>query len=338
VHSPFPKWKLSFKVYFMQKITDSKKIEFRKAIQHVSFRDLELFEHAALHDSLAAAARELAVKAPFLTKMIKRLESQLGVELFKRSVDGIRLTSEGLELIGFCNSIKQTLDKTTWRENPQAVEQPHFITLAGSVFLLAHLVAPLLPSITQKEKRGLRLLEMMNSQIVSKEAQSYIDAALHHEKLSWGTSWKSYPLGTLEWVLCARKGHPLPKRSAQAEVIKYPLITSTVLSPKGLRLANDQCPIPSGRRLRLSEVSNGEIGLRIAEVTDQLIFMPSLQAAPAFRAGTLCRIEVTDWQPIRHTLYLSVHQDRVSQRWLQAAISALESGIERAKDIGNVGQ
>jgi DNA-binding transcriptional LysR family regulator len=154
----------------MAKISESKKIEFRKAIQHISFRDLELFEHAAQHRSLSAAARELNIKPPFLTKIIKRLEGQLGVELFIRSADGVQLTSEGIEFIDFCKSITHTLDKVIWKKDPEAMEQPEFITIAGPIFLLAHLVAPLLPRVMQTEKRGLRLIEMISSQIVSTEA------------------------------------------------------------------------------------------------------------------------------------------------------------------------
>jgi hypothetical protein len=36
---------------------------------------------------------------------------------------------------------------------------------------------------------------------------------------------------------------------------------------------------------------------------------------------------------VRKTVYLSVHQDKVSQRWLQTAIKTLEDGLQRINRV-----
>jgi hypothetical protein len=118
----------------------------------------------------------------------------------------------------------------------------------------------------------------------------------------------------------------------EAEVLRYPFVVPVSLSGQGFRTGTDNCPIPSTKRLRLSEVSNGEIGLHIIENSDQLIFFPDIQAQAALRDGKIRTIEVKDWAPLRKTVYLSVHQDKVTQRWLQVTIKALEEGLRRTKN------
>lgn len=60
--------------------------------------DLDLYRvfHAvARSGSVSAAARELYVSQPAITQAIKRLEEQLGVQLFQRTSRGMSLTPEG---------------------------------------------------------------------------------------------------------------------------------------------------------------------------------------------------------------------------------------------------
>ena len=313
----------------MKKGLHSPTIELRNALQEMSFQDLALFEVVARHASLSAAARESGHKAPFLTKAMKRLESLLQVKLLDRTHQGISLTNEGVEFLQFCMSIGNTVEKTNWQKDVGAFVQPSFIALAGPMFLLTHLVAPVLPSTLRKEKIGLRLVEMPNSQMIATSTRSYIEAAIHCEDLDWGNAWQSYPLGTLEWVLCSRIDHPLSSSATEKEILRYPFVTPTALSSQGFKTGGDHCPLPLKRRLRMTEVSNGEIGLRVVQNTDQLIFIANIQAQEAVRLGKIQIIQVKDWKPQRKTVHLSIHQSKVKQRWLQLTIRALEEGLRR---------
>ena len=59
---------------------------------------LRAFEAAARNESFKEAAAELAVTPVAVTRHIKRLESELGIELFERLHRGVRLTNAGREL------------------------------------------------------------------------------------------------------------------------------------------------------------------------------------------------------------------------------------------------
>ncbi len=60
---------------------------------------LRAFEAAARHESFKQAAAELGVTPVAVTRHIKGLEDELGVELFERLHRGVRLTDTGQELL-----------------------------------------------------------------------------------------------------------------------------------------------------------------------------------------------------------------------------------------------
>jgi DNA-binding transcriptional LysR family regulator len=66
----------------------------------VDTRLLRYFAAVAAEENLTRAAERLFVSQPALTKQIKQLESQLGVQLFRRSRAGMTLTPPGQALAG----------------------------------------------------------------------------------------------------------------------------------------------------------------------------------------------------------------------------------------------
>lgn len=59
------------------------------------FSDLNLFALVARHRNLAAAARELGVTPPSISKRLAQLEKRLGVRLVNRTTRRLSLTAEG---------------------------------------------------------------------------------------------------------------------------------------------------------------------------------------------------------------------------------------------------
>jgi DNA-binding transcriptional LysR family regulator len=66
---------------------------------HVSWSELELFLAVAQAGSLSAAAKQLRVTQPTVSRQLAELEARLGEPLFVRSVDGARLTAFGERMI-----------------------------------------------------------------------------------------------------------------------------------------------------------------------------------------------------------------------------------------------
>jgi DNA-binding transcriptional LysR family regulator len=78
----------------------------------VDTRLLRYFSAVAADGNLTHAAERLSVSQPALTKQIKQLESQLGVQLFTRSRAGMILTAAGLALASTTPVVLAEWDKT----------------------------------------------------------------------------------------------------------------------------------------------------------------------------------------------------------------------------------
>jgi len=65
---------------------------------------LRAFEAAARHGSLTRAAEELLVQQPAVSRQVKELERQMGVQLFRRGSDGLSITPEGAKLFQVATS------------------------------------------------------------------------------------------------------------------------------------------------------------------------------------------------------------------------------------------
>jgi len=302
----------------------------RNALQKLCFEDLALFEAIARHGSLAAGAREMRLRPSHVSKIIQRIETTLDVSLFKRTTVGISLTAEGVEFLEICKKLLETLDQTKWISGSAIPKQVPLFTMVGPMFLLAHLVGPNAMKALKEFGQGLRLLQMTESEMLASSSQGHFDLALHCEPLAWSRAWTTHPIGTVERVLCARADHPLPSRCSEKELLQFPFVVSSWMTPQGPRLEEDHCPVPMKQRLRIVETSSGEIALRTLTSTDQVVFLPKIQAQTFIQQKILRVIECKDWLPSRKPVYLTVSQDRLSQKWVKALIQSLEAGLVMA--------
>lgn len=192
--------------------------------------------------------------------------------------------------------MSETLDQNRWLSpNQTARSQVPLYTLAGPTYLVAHLIAPIAPKALKNEPIGLRLYDTGNRDILSRAIRDQFNG------------------------FCATEN----------EVIQFPFALATQLNADGFRPAEDNCPIPEKQRLRVLEARTREIEIKSVENTDQLIFLPHIQVADLIGQNRLQAIEVSEWAPVRKTAYLTVHQDKVKQKYVNILLQALEAGLTR---------
>lgn len=76
------------------------------------FRDLHAFVKVAEAGNLHLAAEALGVTQPALTKLVRRLETSLGVQLLERSARGVTLTEFGRVLYARSKTLQQVTEDT----------------------------------------------------------------------------------------------------------------------------------------------------------------------------------------------------------------------------------
>ena len=72
----------------------------------IDLRELEYFLAIAERRSFTAAAAELNITQPALTKSIRLLEDELGVQLFRRLPRGVELTPYGASLARHARAVR----------------------------------------------------------------------------------------------------------------------------------------------------------------------------------------------------------------------------------------
>ena len=55
--------------------------------------------------SMNEASKALFISQPSLSQAVKELETEIGVELFKRSNRGVSVTQEGIEFLGYARQV-----------------------------------------------------------------------------------------------------------------------------------------------------------------------------------------------------------------------------------------
>ncbi|MCV6589626.1 MAG: LysR family transcriptional regulator [Marinobacterium sp.] len=79
----------------------------------MDIRQLRYFHTIARLQSFTRAAEELHIAQPAISMAIRKLEQQLGLQLFQRSQRQVRLTDEGLRLLEHAGRILQAVDDAT---------------------------------------------------------------------------------------------------------------------------------------------------------------------------------------------------------------------------------
>lgn len=85
---------------------------------NISYDSYRVFYYAAKYRSFSQAAAALYSNQPNVTRMIRKLESELGCALFFRSPQGVRLTPEGEKLYTHITSRLRASRQAKRRSSP----------------------------------------------------------------------------------------------------------------------------------------------------------------------------------------------------------------------------
>ncbi|WP_454693178.1 LysR substrate-binding domain-containing protein [Achromobacter aegrifaciens] len=189
----------------------------------MNLRQLRAFTLIAEHGSIRAAARALSVTQPAATRSLRELEQSVGVELVRRSVKGVELTTYGEALYKRAIVIMQETRRA--REEIGQMRDGEGGTLNLAVSSAALVVVP--DALVAFRARMPRVAVSFNE----------VAPPYSHEQLELGRydflvqteydgeisdGFAHRPLFTLPLAVGARLGHPLRKARSLAELHDAP--------------------------------------------------------------------------------------------------------------------
>jgi DNA-binding transcriptional LysR family regulator len=194
----------------------------------MDLRQLEYFLRVAQRRNISAAAAELNITQPSLTKSIKLLEKELGVRLFDRLARGVELTDYGQTLLRHAEAVHVQIGDAS--SEIAALRSGTFGAVsvgAGPAWLRRHL--PLAVAQTVARYPGIRIrvgggFDEELFRALRRGDFDFVVAELPQAQDRRGL--EVQPLTSDELGVCCRAGHPLARRrrTAVRDLLAYPWV------------------------------------------------------------------------------------------------------------------
>lgn len=197
----------------------------------MELKALENFAVIAKYENITKAAAELHMAQPPLTRQLRALEQELGVELFTRDKKRLHITAEGRLFKQQCEQVFELLEKS--REQVRQMQNG----ISGTVFIgaIETVGTTLLPEWIAGFKQAYpnvkyNLWSANSDDVIERLERGLLDLALIREPYD-AEKFDALHVKTEQWMALARSGHPLLSSggtsAALGEIAAYPLIVPT---------------------------------------------------------------------------------------------------------------
>jgi len=142
-------------------------------------KQLRCFLAVAEHLSFRVAAERLHMTQPPLSRQIKKLEETLGVQLFERSRQGVRITEAGERLIHDARALLRKTDDTIKRYRSDSKESPQELNVGITTAIDVGILPKLISKFREKYP-GIKLdvKPMMSFELIRDLKNRTLDVAL----------------------------------------------------------------------------------------------------------------------------------------------------------------
>lgn len=178
----------------------------------ITLRQLRYFEALSRHLHFGRAANAVAVSQPALSMQIRELEATLGVALFERRPNALRLTAEGREIARRARIIlSQTRDLVDYgRSTGEVLSGPLSLGIIPSI--APYLLPRILPALSRAHPRvELQVRETLTQSLVQELVQGDLDVILAALPIA-GAELETLPLFQDRFLLAVQSTSDLDER------------------------------------------------------------------------------------------------------------------------------
>ena len=295
-------------------------------LEDLRFADITTFLAVQRAASITGAARTLRVTPSQVSKAVGRLEDQLGMRLLARGARGVTLTPAAMRVAPQFEEISKRVGSL------RAPEQLAEITVAAPSFLNTAFLPTIATSLPAYRVRG---IELPPALVRAYAAENTYDLALTIGAEPFPETWEQSRVGEIRKALFAPPGlaRKLGKKPiSSARLAEIPFVVPIYSHNGRFMIANEGCPI-HGERVIGHEVQTVALALELAARTEQLVFAPTIAAAPMVERGELIEIVVRGWN-VNEDLYIAANGERMRAR---ARTLVIEAVRDRLLELGAAG-
>ncbi len=151
-------------------------------MDQIDWNQLRAFLHAADAGSMSAAARQLGLSQPTLSRQVAAIEQHLGVALFERIGRSLQPTATGLALLEYARSMGAAAEELSLAANGHSKAIDGVVSISASDMVAAWLLPPLLRPLLEQAP-GLRI-EIVTTNELSDLRRREADIAVRHVRPS----------------------------------------------------------------------------------------------------------------------------------------------------------
>jgi DNA-binding transcriptional LysR family regulator len=298
-----------------------------KDINNLSLREIKLLADLPKMRSIRSFSLELGVSPAALSKTIMKLEQILDVTMFDRSAVGVIPTPELKELSLWARDVMTKIEVIS--RPKEQTDLPSFkqqITIGTRAFLNNLFCGSFIKSSAQDEI-GWRFIDLSPHETLEAARLGGIQISLSLGKLPLGESWYQEKVGTLEWALYVRHGHPLPPNPAKEDLTHYYFTYATYWDGTSVIKGEDFIPLEKKMKHFGYGMQTAQTAIEIAKASDHIIHAPKLLARSHVASEELREVQLKGIKFTAHELYLATQIDKIPKKLQTSLVKQLEKRI-----------
>ncbi|MBV1868795.1 MAG: LysR family transcriptional regulator [Marinosulfonomonas sp.] len=189
----------------------------------------------ARHENISAAARELGITQPALTKILSRVEDLVGSKLFDRGPRGVVPTTAGRMFLDQIEPIERSLQNLTKDIHNHNLGLSGTITIAAGQFWLGHILPGIIARLHQIAPGiQINIVTGTRDELLERVKLGTADMMLGRITEDLPDELECEELAELRIFIMARAGHPLATQEQKVQpedLAKYPWILPTMDDP-----------------------------------------------------------------------------------------------------------
>ncbi len=299
----------------------------------LNFNQLRVFYHAARHQNLTEAAKELFITQPAVTSQVKAFEEFCGMKLFKKRGRHVVLSDQGHLLLGYVEKIFEC-ERDIQNAIEEMRELKRGVLRLGTTKAYARYFMPRLISGFIKRYPRIKILldegsshDMIYSLVNFKNEVAVIARAVEPPEVTF------VPFSQEEMVVIAAADHPFARRHGVlfAELAGEPFIMKESGSGTS-KVVNDLFARCGCAPNVLMETANAEFIKQLVQRGEGISILVKAAVGPELQEGKLAQIAIKD-QRLLLDVSIAYLKDQPLSPPARAFIDTLET-LSSAKASG----